>query len=137
MLTADLSRGREKTPVQVYNEFDTDKVPEFVYCTKTHFGQDAQVDTSVENMQTCSCGDVCNSEKCECVALSEKVYYNSDGLLAVSVALGTEKCQVPGDCYFGIEFEKLNSKLFTNVPIYAAVIRENAAIERQQKAFHT
>ncbi|CBY34139.1 unnamed protein product [Oikopleura dioica] len=95
LLTADLSRGREKTPVQVFNEFDTDKVPEFVYCTKTHFGQDAQVDTSVENMQTCSCGDVCNSEKCECVALSEKVYYNAEGLLSVSVALNNEKCQVP------------------------------------------
>ncbi len=67
-----------------------------MYCTKTHFGQDAQVDTSVENMQTCSCGDVCNSEKCECVALSEKVYYNAEGLLSVSVALNNEKCQVPG-----------------------------------------
>ncbi|CAG5105001.1 Oidioi.mRNA.OKI2018_I69.chr1.g1744.t1.cds [Oikopleura dioica] len=96
VISADLSRGREKTPVQIVNEFDTDPVPEFVYCTKTHFGGDAQIDMSVENMNTCSCGDVCDSEKCGCIALSEQVFYDEQGLLSAKIDFNEkEKCLVP------------------------------------------
>jgi hypothetical protein len=91
----DISRGREKFEIPVFNEVDDKPAPlDFVYVTKHVSGEDVSISNNPSFTSCCTCTDNCKDEsKCECAQLMNGFAYDLNGTLIVEKPAGRVVCR--------------------------------------------
>lgn len=82
ILTNDISRGKEKNPIQCINGIDNeDKPVDFIYVTENCLTSNIHIDRTITSLQSCHCEDHCGSDKCLCGNISLRCWYDEVGKL--------------------------------------------------------
>ncbi|KAK5649751.1 hypothetical protein RI129_000780 [Pyrocoelia pectoralis] len=83
VLCNDISRGREKNPIQCINKIDNEQKPcDFVYVSSNCItSDDISIDRKVNTMHFCSCTSKCSSFNCVCCNNSLQCWYDVGGKL--------------------------------------------------------
>lgn len=81
----DITNGREKFEIPVYNEVDNSPAPlEFTYVNR-HVSGGANLVPNPSFLSCCTCTDNCRDPtRCECAQLNSGPIYDDDGLLIAS-----------------------------------------------------
>ncbi|XP_039289164.1 histone-lysine N-methyltransferase EHMT2 isoform X1 [Nilaparvata lugens] len=84
ILTNDITRGHETSPVQCINAYDDEGEPQdFVYVTENCFTSNITVDRTITSLQSCKCKEntACTTGCCLCGKISMRCWYDNDGKL--------------------------------------------------------
>ncbi|XP_076275512.1 histone-lysine N-methyltransferase G9a isoform X2 [Rhynchophorus ferrugineus] len=83
IISNDISRGREKNPIQCYNDVDEEEEPRNYHYIKQNCvsSDNVRIDLKVSTVRSCSCEDRCSSLDCNCAQMSVKCWYDKDGKL--------------------------------------------------------
>ncbi|XP_014223483.1 histone-lysine N-methyltransferase EHMT2 isoform X1 [Trichogramma pretiosum] len=82
ILTNDITRGKERNPIQCVNGIDYEDIPtDFVYVTENCFTSSVNVDRTITSLQSCRCENNCSSETCLCGTISLRCWYDEQGKL--------------------------------------------------------
>jgi hypothetical protein len=91
LISNDISRGREKFEIPVFNEVDDAPAPlDFVYVNKHVSGEGVSISNNPSFTSCCTCTDNCKDPaKCECAQLMGGFAYDINGILIAESAAGT------------------------------------------------
>ncbi|CAG0902279.1 unnamed protein product, partial [Darwinula stevensoni] len=83
ILSNDISRGKERIPVQCVNEVDDEPLPkDYKYMTENLETPSIHVNRTISSIQIfCSCDGDCSSAECQCAAFSIRCWYDDEGRL--------------------------------------------------------
>ncbi|XP_072289075.1 histone-lysine N-methyltransferase EHMT1a isoform X2 [Eucyclogobius newberryi] len=82
VLSRDVSRGYEATPISCVNGVDSEPCPDdFKYIPESCVTSPLNVDKDITNLKHCSCTDDCSSVSCMCGQLSLRCWYDKEGRL--------------------------------------------------------
>ncbi|XP_037082512.1 histone-lysine N-methyltransferase EHMT2-like [Pollicipes pollicipes] len=82
VLSNDVSRGKEKLPIQAVNECDDTPLPtDYVYISESCETMKLNIDKTITSLQSCNCLDNCLSSDCMCSQISLRCWYDPDGRL--------------------------------------------------------
>ncbi|KAB0789966.1 hypothetical protein PPYR_15746 [Photinus pyralis] len=86
ILCNDITRGREKNPIQCVNKVDNEPKPsDFVYVSSNCItSDDIVIDRKVNTMHFCNCINKCSSFNCVCCNNSLQCWYNIEGKLVTN-----------------------------------------------------
>ncbi|XP_077995961.1 histone-lysine N-methyltransferase EHMT1-like [Glandiceps talaboti] len=85
-INRDLSRGRERLPIPVYNQIDLTPPPDdFVYIVESCLTQPLYIHNTINHLCACDCNGDCSSISiCTCAVNSKQCWYDEDGKLKAS-----------------------------------------------------
>lgn len=97
----DVSRGRERFPIPVYNDVDDMPAPlDFTYVTKHIAGDGAVITNNPSFVSCCTCTDNCKDPtRCECALLMGGFAYNQKGIYLSEKAEGVYECNQRCSCH--------------------------------------
>lgn len=100
IICTDISRGREKFEIPVYNEVDNSPAPlDFIYVTKPVSGG-VKMTNNPNFLSCCSCTDNCRNPKtCECALLMDGFAYNHEKVLVSEKPSGIYECNQRCSCH--------------------------------------
>ncbi|KAF0297324.1 Histone-lysine N-methyltransferase EHMT2 [Amphibalanus amphitrite] len=82
VLSNDVSRGKEKLPIQAVNDCDDSPLPsDYVYVAESCETMKLNIDRTITSLQSCACVDNCISSDCMCSQISLRCWYDPDGRL--------------------------------------------------------
>lgn len=101
LICQDISKGRERHAIPVYNTVDSEPAPlDFVYVTQ-HLAGEGTILTNNPNFITCcTCTDNCrDASKCECAMLMDGFAYDKDGIYSNEKRSGIYECNQRCSCH--------------------------------------
>ena len=101
IICPDVSRGRERFPISVFNDVDQLQAPlDFTYVTRHVAGDGAVITNNPSFVSCCSCTDNCkDATKCECALLMGGFAYNQNGIYLSEKAEGVYECNQRCSCH--------------------------------------
>ena len=105
MICADISKGREKFEIPVFNEVDKERAPlSFVYIAAPVAGKGVKLTNNPQFLACCSCTDNCQDPtKCECALRMNGFAYDQNGILVPknpsSIHNGIFECNSRCNCH--------------------------------------
>lgn len=96
----DISRGRERFAIPVFNEVDSAPAPlDFTYVNQ-HVSGGARITNNPDFLTCCSCTDQCaDSSRCECAQLMDGFAYDEDRKLVQDKPGGVFECNQFCSCH--------------------------------------
>ncbi|XP_076347542.1 histone-lysine N-methyltransferase EHMT1-like isoform X2 [Tachypleus tridentatus] len=79
ILERDITRGKERNPIQCVNGQDTEELEDFLYIVENCETSLINIDRTITSLQSCRCTDDCTSPRCTCATISFKCWYNKEG----------------------------------------------------------
>ncbi|XP_022237150.1 histone-lysine N-methyltransferase EHMT2-like [Limulus polyphemus] len=80
ILERDITRGKERNPIQCVNGLDTEgELEDFLYIVENCETSPINIDRTITSLQSCRCTDDCTSPSCTCATISFKCWYNREG----------------------------------------------------------
>lgn len=101
IICSDVSRGRERFPIPVYNDVDHVPAPlDFTYVTRHVAGDGVTITNNPSFVSCCSCTDNCqDASKCECARLMGGFAYNKNGIYLSEKVEGVYECNQRCSCH--------------------------------------
>ena len=101
VICGDISRGREKHEIRVFNDVDDEPAPlDFTYVTKHVSGEGASISNNPNFISCCDCQDNCKDPtKCACAKLMDGFAYDRNGTLMKDKPRGVYECNQRCSCH--------------------------------------
>ena len=101
IICPDISRGRERFPIAVFNDVDSEPAPlDFTYVTRHIAGEGVTISNNPSFVSCCSCTDNCKDPlKCECALLMGGFAYDGSGTYLSEKAGGIYECNQRCSCH--------------------------------------
>ena len=102
IICPDVSRGRERFPIAVFNDVDSEPAPlDFTYVTRHIAGEGVTISNNPSFISCCSCTDNCkDASKCECARLMGGFAYDEKGTYLTEKPGGIYECNQRCSCHF-------------------------------------